>query len=174
MEKSGAVQISSSGISLSDLITIPVIVASLGYFVDIYDLILFSIVRVASLKAIGLQGKELLDQGVFPLNMQMAGMLLGGIVWGVLGDKKGRIKILFGSIFLYSVANAANGLVDSIESYAACRFIAPITFSFQFLKGLFGIIQAGIVVAAVCVAISLYALYGLEETFHKDLDYIEE
>jgi MFS family permease len=101
-----------------------VIVAALGYFVDIYDLILFSIVRVQSLRAIGLDGQELLDEGVFLLNMQMAGMLLGGIVWGILGDKKGRVKILFGSIFLYSVANAANGLVDSVSAYAFWRFVA--------------------------------------------------
>jgi MFS family permease len=113
-----------------------VIVAALGYFVDIYDLILFSIVRVQSLRAIGLDGQELLDKGVFLLNMQMAGMLLGGIIWGILGDKKGRVKILFGSIFLYSVANAANGLVNSIGAYALCRFIAGI--------GLAGELGAGV------------------------------
>ena len=116
--------------------SVSVIVASLGYFVDIYDLILFSIVRVQSLRAIGLDGQELLDKGVFLLNMQMAGMLLGGIIWGILGDKKGRVKILFGSIFLYSVANAANGLVNSVGSYAIWRFIAGI--------GLAGELGAGI------------------------------
>jgi len=119
-----------------DILTIPVIVSALGYFVDIYDLILFSIVRVSSLKSLGLEGQALLDQGVFILNMQMAGMLLGGIFWGILGDKKGRVKILFGSIFLYSIANIANGTVDSIWSYAACRFIAGI--------GLAGELGAGI------------------------------
>ncbi len=108
------------------LFSVPVIVAALGYFVDIYDLILFSIVRVQSLRAMGLDGQELLDKGVFLLNMQMAGMLLGGIIWGVLGDKKGRVKILFGSIFLYSVANAANGFANSVGSYALWRFIAGI------------------------------------------------
>lgn len=71
---------------IADILTIPVIVASLGYFVDIYDLILFSIVRIPSLKSIGLDGAELIDKGVFLLNMQMAGMLLGGILWGILGD----------------------------------------------------------------------------------------
>lgn len=121
---------------IRDIFTIPVIVSALGYFVDIYDLILFSIVRVPSLKSLGLEGQELLDQGVFLLNMQMAGMLLGGIFWGILGDKKGRVKILFGSIFLYSVANIANGAVDSIRSYAAWRFIAGI--------GLAGELGAGI------------------------------
>jgi MFS family permease len=103
---------SSKGRSITrDIFTIPVIVSALGYFVDIYDLILFSIVRVPSLKSLGLEGQALLDQGVFLLNMQMAGMLLGGIFWGILGDKKGRVKILFGSIFLYSLANIANYLV---------------------------------------------------------------
>ncbi len=104
MEKTEAACPSSSRVSIKEMLTIPVIVASLGYFVDIYDLILFSIVRIPSLKAMGLQGKDLLDRGVFLLNMQMGGMLLGGILWGVLGDKKGRVKILFGSIFLYSAS----------------------------------------------------------------------
>jgi len=128
-------RLSKSSIS-RDIFTIPVIVSALGYFVDIYDLILFSIVRVPSLKSLGLEGQALLDQGVFLLNMQMAGMLLGGIFWGILGDKKGRVKILFGSIFLYSLANIANGTVDSIWSYAAWRFIAGI--------GLAGELGAGI------------------------------
>lgn len=119
-----------------DILSVPVIVAALGYFVDIYDLILFSIVRVQSLKAIGLSGQELLDKGVFLLNMQMAGMLFGGILWGILGDKKGRVKILFGSIFLYSIANIANGFVESIEGYAVWRFIAGI--------GLAGELGAGV------------------------------
>ncbi len=136
MEKTETVQTTSSGFTMKDLLTIPVIVASLGYFVDIYDLILFSIVRIPSLKSIGLQGQDLLDRGVFLLNMQMGGMLLGGILWGVLGDKKGRVKILFGSIFLYSVANAANGLVNSIGGYALWRFVAGI--------GLAGELGAGV------------------------------
>ena len=89
---------------LRQVLSLPVIVAALGYFVDIYDLVLFSIVRVPSLKAIGVEGQELIDKGVFLLNMQMAGMLIGGILWGVLGDRKGRLKIMFGSIFLYSLA----------------------------------------------------------------------
>ncbi len=118
------------------IFSLPVIVAALGYFVDIYDLVLFSIVRVPSLKAIGLSGQELIDQGVFLLNMQMAGMLLGGILWGVMGDRKGRLKIMFGSIFLYSLANLANGMVTSIEAYALLRFIAGI--------GLAGELGAGI------------------------------
>ncbi|MCE1227370.1 MAG: MFS transporter, partial [Geobacteraceae bacterium] len=118
------------------IFSLPVIVAALGYFVDIYDLVLFSIVRVPSLKALGLSGKELVDQGVFLLNMQMIGMLLGGILWGVLGDRKGRLKIMFGSIFLYSIANLANGFADSITAYAVLRFIAGV--------GLAGELGAGI------------------------------
>lgn len=104
--------------ALQAMVSLPVIVAALGYFVDIYDLVLFSIVRIPSLKALGLSGKDLVDQGVFLLNMQMIGMLIGGIVWGILGDQKGRLKIMFGSIFLYSVANLMNGMVDSIGAYA--------------------------------------------------------
>ena len=122
--------------SLSTILSLPVIVAALGYFVDIYDLVLFSIVRVPSLKSLGLSGQELIDNGVFLLNMQMAGMLLGGIIWGVLGDRKGRLKIMFGSIFLYSVANIANGMATSLTAYAALRFIAGI--------GLAGELGAGI------------------------------
>lgn len=122
--------------TLRTVFSLPVIVAALGYFVDIYDLVLFSIVRVPSLKAMGLSGKDLVDQGVFLLNMQMVGMLVGGIIWGVLGDRKGRLKIMFGSIFLYSVANLANGMVSSIEAYAALRFIAGV--------GLAGELGAGI------------------------------
>jgi MFS family permease len=122
--------------ALRTVFSLPVIVAALGYFVDIYDLVLFSIVRVPSLKSFGLQGQELIDQGVFLLNMQMAGMLVGGVIWGVLGDRKGRLKIMFASIFLYSVANLLNGTVSSLPAYAALRFIAGI--------GLAGELGAGI------------------------------
>jgi len=118
------------------VLSLPVIVAALGYFVDIYDLVLFSIVRVPSLKALGLQGQELINQGVYLLNMQMAGMLIGGILWGVLGDRKGRLKIMFGSIFIYSLANLANGLVSSLPAYSALRFVAGV--------GLAGELGAGI------------------------------
>jgi putative MFS transporter len=113
-----------------------VIVAALGYFVDIYDLILFSIVRISSLKSLGFSGDSLLSHGVLLLNMQMAGMLLGGILWGILGDKRGRISVLFGSIILYSIANIANGFVQNIEQYSVFRLIAGI--------GLAGELGAGI------------------------------
>jgi len=106
------------------ILSVTVIVGALGYFVDVYDLILFGIVRVPSLQALGYGGNQLLDYGVLLLNVQMAGMLLGGIFWGILGDKKGRVKILFASILLYSLANTANGFVYSIEGYVVCRFLA--------------------------------------------------
>ncbi|MDB5139297.1 MAG: transporter [Mucilaginibacter sp.] len=113
-----------------------VIVASLGYFVDIYDLLVFSIVRKASLLDIGVSPAEVLPKGVFIINVQMFGLLLGGILWGVLGDKLGRLKVLFGSILLYSIANFANGFVNDVTSYAIVRFIAGI--------GLAGELGAGI------------------------------
>lgn len=126
--------------NLREIINTSVIVAALGYFVDIYDLVLFSIVRIASLKELGLDGQELFDKGVLLLDMQMAGMLAGGIFWGILGDKKGRLSVLFGSILLYSLANIANGFVQSVEQYAALRFIAGI--------GLAGELGAGITLVA--------------------------
>src|SRR6185436_21146189 len=100
--------------NLKSPINIIVIVAALGYFVDIYDLILFGIVRVPSLLAIGVPESDLLEQGHYLLNMQMIGMLLGGIIWGILGDKMGRVSVLFGSIILYSVANILNAYVGAM------------------------------------------------------------
>lgn len=117
-----------------------VLVASMGYFVDIYDLLLFSIVRVSSLRDLGLSGQVLTNNGIFLLNIQMTGLLTGGICWGILGDKRGRLNVLFGSIFLYSLANIANGLVHSVESYAVWRFIAGF--------GLAGELGAGITLVA--------------------------
>jgi MFS transporter, putative metabolite:H+ symporter len=108
----------------SNPFNIVVIVAALGYFVDIYDLTLFGIVRVPSLKAIGIPDNQIKDAGVFLLNMQMFGMLIGGIVWGVLGDVKGRLSTLFLTILLYSVANIANGFVQNLDQYAILRLIA--------------------------------------------------
>jgi MFS family permease len=103
-----------------------VLVSSLGYFVDIYDLILFGIVRIPSLTFLGVHGSQLIDSGVYLLNMQMGGMLIGGIIWGILGDKKGRISVLFGSIFLYSAANFSNAYVSSVQMYAILRFLAGV------------------------------------------------
>ena len=109
-----------------DVLNLTVIVSALGYFVDIYDLVLFSIVRIASLKDLGVPEPDLLSVGVRLLNMQMTGMLLGGIVWGILGDKLGRVSVLFGSIIMYSLANIANGMVQDVEAYAWLRFVAGI------------------------------------------------
>jgi putative MFS transporter len=103
-----------------------VIVAALGYFVDIYDLILFSIVRVKSLESLGITGAMNKTIGLYLLNTQMAGMLLGGIIWGVLGDKKGRLYVLFGTILLYSLANIANGMIQNLTQYYILRFIAGV------------------------------------------------
>ncbi len=108
----------------SNPFNIVVIVAALGYFVDIYDLTLFGIVRVPSLMAIGIPDDQIKDAGVYLLNMQMVGMLIGGIVWGVLGDKRGRLSTLFLTILLYSLANIANGFVQNLEQYAWLRVIA--------------------------------------------------
>lgn len=116
----------TKGKNLKALLSMNVIVSALGYFVDMYDLLLFGIVRVPSLKAMGISGNELVTTGVFLLNMQMAGMLTGGIIWGVLGDKKGRVSVLFGSIILYSVANILNGFVTSPDMYAVLRFLAGV------------------------------------------------
>src|SRR3984893_9495445 len=106
------------------LLRIPVLIAALGYMVDMYDLFLFSIVRVPSLRSLNLSGERLLGDGILLLNLQMAGMLIGGIFWGIMGDKKGRLSVLFGSILIYSIANLGNGFVTKISQYAVLRFVA--------------------------------------------------
>lgn len=113
-----------------------ILVASLGYFVDIYDLVIFSIVRIQSFKDIGIAEDLMRTGGEYVLNMQMAGLLLGGVFWGIIGDKYGRIKVLFGSILLYSMANIANAYVQDLHTYAMVRFIAGL--------GLAGELGAGI------------------------------
>jgi MFS family permease len=126
------------------LLSIPVIVAALGYFVDIYDLLLFSIIRVKSLKGIGLTDALCDSEGKFIISIQMYGLLLGGILWGVMGDKKGRLSVLFGSIVLYSLANIANGFVQTVNQYALARFIAGI--------GLAGELGAGITLVSELIS----------------------
>jgi MFS transporter, putative metabolite:H+ symporter len=126
----------TSQLGFSRLVWLSILVAALGYFVDIYDLLLFSIVRVNSLKSLGLQGESVMSTGLMLLNMQMFGLLLGGIFWGILGDKRGRLSVLFGSIFIYSIANILNGFVQNVEQYALLRLIAGI--------GLAGELGAGI------------------------------
>lgn len=115
---------SSSRTITQELLRIPVLVAALGYMVDMYDLFLFSIVRVPSLKSLNLSPDRIMNDGIMLLNLQMAGLLIGGIVWGILGDKKGRLSVLFGSILIYSLANIGNGFVNSVGAYAVLRFIA--------------------------------------------------
>jgi MFS transporter, putative metabolite:H+ symporter len=122
------------------LFSIPVIVAALGYFVDIYDLLLFSIVRIPSLRSMGVSEGDMLNQGEFLIRIQMAGLLVGGIIWGIMGDKRGRLSVLFGSILLYSLANIANGFATTVNQYALLRFIAGI--------GLAGELGAGITLVA--------------------------
>ncbi len=103
-----------------------VVVGALGYFVDIYDLLLFSIVRVASLRDLGVAQGRLLEEGLSLLSVQMWGLLVGGVLWGILGDKRGRLSVLFGSILMYSVANIANAFVHTTGAYALWRFVAGV------------------------------------------------
>jgi len=142
------------------IFSIPVLVAALGYFVDIYDLLLFSIIRVPSLRDLGLTDELIKTDGERIISWQMAGLMIGGVLWGVLGDKKGRLSVLFGSILLYSLANIANGFATTIDQYAIIRFIAGI--------GLAGELGAGITLVSELtpkekrgVATSLVAGIGL-------------
>ncbi len=118
------------------IFSLPVIVAALGYFVDIYDLLLFTIVKKPSMLAVGSTELTLLADSTKVINWQMVGLLLGGVIWGVLGDKKGRLSVLFGSIILYSVANFITGFVQTVDQYATWRFVAGL--------GLAGELGAGI------------------------------
>lgn len=118
------------------LFSLPVIVAALGYFVDIYDLLLFTIVKKTSMLGVGSTEATLLLDSTRVINWQMTGLLLGGIFWGVLADKRGRLSVLFGSIILYSTANFATGFVTTVDQYAWARFIGGL--------GLAGELGAGI------------------------------
>ena len=125
--------------SSTSIISVPVIVAALGYFVDIYDLLLFTIVREPSLAGVGVDLADkvrAIEASTRIINWQMVGLLIGGILWGTLGDKKGRLSVLFGSILLYSVANFITGFVQTVDQYAWARFVAGI--------GLAGELGAGI------------------------------
>ncbi len=116
--------------------SLAVIVAALGYFVDIYDLLLFTIVKKSSMLGVGATDATLLTDSTHVINWQMTGLLIGGILWGVLGDKKGRLSVLFGSIILYSIANFITGYITTVDQYAWCRFVAGL--------GLAGELGAGI------------------------------
>jgi MFS family permease len=119
-------------------INLTITVAALGYFVDLYDILLFSVVRTKSLEELGLTASDTLSTGLILANWQVAGLLIGGILWGIIGDKKGRLSILFGSILLYSIANIANAYVQSVEMYKLWRFVAGV--------GLAGELGAGITI----------------------------
>ncbi len=110
-------------------IALAVSVAALGYFVDAYDIMLFSIIRTKSLLGIGVPPSDVFGLGVELLNWQLIGLLLGGIFWGVLGDKKGRLSVLFGSILLYSIANIANGFVRFGGSLSLASVSWPVSAS---------------------------------------------
>ncbi len=118
------------------LLSLPVLVAALGYFVDVYDLLLFTIVRQPSVMELGATAESIIVDSAHIINWQMSGLLIGGILWGVIGDKKGRLKVLFGSILLYSIANILTSFVQNVDQYAYCRFIGGI--------GLAGELGAGI------------------------------
>jgi MFS family permease len=120
----------------SSLFQLAVIVSALGFFVDVYDLLLFGIVRIPSLTDLGLTPEEVLAKGEVIISVQMIGLVAGGVLWGILGDKKGRLKVLFGSILLYSVAYILNGMISTIPQYIALRFLAGV--------GLAGELGAGI------------------------------
>ncbi|NOT51810.1 MAG: MFS transporter [Chitinophagaceae bacterium] len=126
------------------ILSIPVIVAALGYFVDIYDLLLFSITRIPALASLGITGPEALTEGESIIMWQMFGLLIGGIIWGIMGDKKGRLSVLFGSIILYSLANIANGFVETPGQFKAIRFIAGL--------GLAGELGAGITLVSELIS----------------------
>src|SRR4051812_37488978 len=136
-----------SNVAQGQRIRLVVLVAALGYFVDIYDLVLFNVIRRPSLAALGVTDENaFIKEGLFLLNMQMGGMLVGGILWGILADKRGRLSVLFGSILLYSLANIANGFVHTLPAYAVLRLIAGL--------GLAGELGAGITLVS--------------ESMHKD------
>jgi len=123
----------------TSVFSLAVIVAALGYFVDIYDLLLFTIVREPSLVGIGISKDNslaMIAASTKIINWQMVGLLIGGILWGTIGDKKGRLSVLFGSILLYSVANFVTGYVTTVDQYGYGRFVAGI--------GLAGELGAGI------------------------------
>jgi len=132
-------------------LALSVAAAALGYFVDLYDIVLFGVVRVASLTDIGITGDALTSKGILLLNLQMIGMLIGGVVWGIIGDKLGRRVALLATITMYSFANIANGFVNDITSYAILRFIAGV--------GLAGELGAGITLVSEIVP-KQYRGYG--------------
>ena len=124
---------------------ITVLVAGIGFFIDAFDLFLFNVYRIPSLKDLGLSGSELTFTGERLLSIQMAGMMLGGIITGMYADKKGRVTVLYGSILLYSLANFANAFVHDVNTYAVIRFLAGV--------GLAGELGAGITLVSESMSV---------------------
>ena len=124
---------------------IVVLAAGLGFFIDTFDIFLFNVYRVASLKELGLSGEALTRAGEYLLSMQMLGMMIGGVLSGVIADRKGRVSVLFGSIVLYSIANICNGFVQDVDTYAVIRFLAGM--------GLAGELGAGITLVGESMSI---------------------
>jgi putative MFS transporter len=122
------------------LLSLPVLVAALGFYVDIFDLLLFGVMRIKSLRSLGLSEDAVLSKGELIVSVQLIGMVIGGVLWGIIGDKYGRLKVLFGSILLYSLANIANGFITELNQYIVIRFIAGV--------GLAGELGAGITLTA--------------------------
>jgi putative MFS transporter len=144
----------------NNLFQLAVVVSALGFFVDVYDLLLFGIIRKPSLTDLGLSPAEVLTQGELIISAQMIGLLVGGIIWGIIGDKKGRLNVLFGSILIYSIANILNGMVSDTTQYLIMRFVAGV--------GLAGELGAGITLISELlpkekrgVAASLIASFGI-------------
>jgi putative MFS transporter len=124
---------------------IVVLAAGLGFFIDTFDIFLFNVYRVSSLKELGLSGEALTRAGEYLLSMQMLGMMIGGVLSGVIADRKGRVSVLFGSIVLYSIANICNGFVQDVDTYAVIRFFAGM--------GLAGELGAGITLVGESMSI---------------------
>ena len=143
-------QESIPALRLAELVPV-LLIAGLGFLVDVYDLVLFAVVRMPSLVSLGIPLSQSLATGVFLLNLQMAGMITGGFLWGILGDKQGRKSALFGSILLYSLATVLNGFVTSVPAYAILRFLAGV--------GLAGEVGAALTIAAE-VTPRKYRAYG--------------
>jgi MFS transporter, putative metabolite:H+ symporter len=118
------------------LFSLALIVSALGFFVDVFDLLLFAIVRKPSLTSLGLEEAAMVSVGEYLISIQMIGMLIGGIVFGVIGDKKGRLSVLFGSILVYSLANIANAFVTTVDQYVWLRFIAGLGLAGELGAGL--------------------------------------
>jgi putative MFS transporter len=164
-----------------ECLNLTVIIASLGYFVDLFDITLFGVVRVASLKDLGLTDpQEILSSGVFIYNAGMVGMMVGGVLWGILGDKKGRLSVLFSSILLYSLANIANAFVWDVNSYAFVRFIGGIGLAGELGAAITLVSESlpkekrgiGTTIVATCGMLGIIAAASVGQVLHWKVSYI--